>query len=165
MGRPGPPLDPPGPSWGHLSALAAKKSTLSKTCIFLRFWPLFGLLRSLTAVKLGSTWGPFRHFDEVCRNSFSRCSYQHIKMPSWSRSFGFGWPQSLQEVLKEAPKGPQEGAPEGGKTGYEIALQLEGLLGPILEPLGGSFWCHLGAILRPFWCPHGLLGANMLVFY
>ena len=120
-------------------------------------------MRSFTAVKLGSTWGPFRHFDEVCRNSFSRCSYQHIKMPSWSRSFGFRRPQSLQEVLKEAPKGPQEGALEGGKTGYEIGLELEALLGPILDPFGGSFWGLLGAILRPLWCPlMGLLVPSCL---
>ena len=44
-----------GPSWGHLSALAAKKATLSKTCVFPRFWSLFELLRSIAAVKLGST--------------------------------------------------------------------------------------------------------------
>ena len=70
-----------------------------------------------------------------------------------------------QPVPKGAPKGPQEGAPEGGKTGYEIGLELEALLGPILDPFGGSFWSHLGAILRPFWCPHGPLGAKLLVFY
>ena len=86
-------------------------------------------------------------------------------MASRSRSFGFGQPKGPQEVPKGAPKGPQEGAPEGGKTGYEIGLELEGLLGPILELFGGSFWCHLGAILRPFWCPQGLIRANFLVFY
>ena len=165
LGRLGPPLDTPGPSWGHLSALAAKKGTLSKTYVFPRFWPLFGLLRSLAAVKLGPTWGLFRHFDKVRRNSFSRCSHQRIKMASRSHSFRFGRPTGPQEVLKEVLKGPQDGAPEGEKTGYEIGLELEGLLGPILEPLGGSFWYHLGAILKPFWCPHGPLGANLLLFY
>ena len=44
-----------GPSWGHVSAFAAKKATLPKVYVFPRFWPLFGLSRSLAAVKLGST--------------------------------------------------------------------------------------------------------------
>ena len=86
-------------------------------------------------------------------------------MASWSRSFGFGRPTRPQEVPKGAPKGPQEGTPEGGKTGYEIGLELESLLGLILDPFGSSFWCYLGAILRTFSCPHGPLGANLLVFY
>ena len=148
-----------------MCSLLVKKAKLSKMYVFLRFWPLFELLRSLAAVKLGSAWGKFRNFSEVCRNSSSRCSSEYVKMASRSRSFGFGWPKGPEDVPKGAPKGPQEGAPEGGKTGYEIGLELEGLLGPILDPFGDSFWCQLGAILRPFWCPHGPLGANLLVFY
>ena len=150
----GPLWTPSGPSWGHLRAFVANKATLSKVHVFFRFWPFFGLLRSLAAVKLGPTWGQFRNFGEVCRNSSWRCSSEHVTMASRSHAFGFGRPRAPQEGPEGAPKGPQGGGPEGGKKGYEIGLQLEGLFGPMLEPFGGAFWRHLEAILRPFWCPH-----------
>ena len=128
---------------------------MQKVIVFFRFWPLFGPWRTLGTVKLGSTWGQSRNFSEVCRYSSSISSSEHFMMASRSRSFGFGRPKRSQEGPKGAPKRPQEGGTEGGKMGYEIGLELEGLFGPILEPFGGSFWCHLGAILRPLWCPHG----------
>ena len=134
----GPHLDPLGPSWGHLSAFATKKAILSKVYVFLRFWPLFGLLRSLAAVKLGSTWGQFCNFNEVRRNSSLRRSSEHVLMASRSHSFRSRRPKAPQEGPEGAPKGPQRGGPEGGKTGYEIGLELEGLFGPILEPFGSS---------------------------
>ena len=139
LGPPWAPIwTPLGPSWGHLSAFATKKAILSKVCVFPRFWPLFGLLRSLAAVKLGSTWGQFCNFNEVRRNSSLRCSSEHVLVASRSHSFRSGRPKARQEGPKEAPKGPQRGGPEGGKTGYEIGLELEGLFGPILEPFGSS---------------------------
>ena len=106
-------------------------------------------------VKLGSTWGPFRNFNEVRRNSSSRCLSEHVMIASRSRSFWFGRRKGPQEGPEGPQKGPQGGGAEGGKTGYEIGLELEGLLGPVLEPFGGSFWGHLGVILRPFSCPPG----------
>ena len=75
---------------------------------------------------------------------------------------------SFHETLKyeaNASRDTPRWSPGGEQNGDEIGLELEDLLGPILEPLGDSFWYHLGAILRPFWCSNGLLGASLLVFY
>ena len=69
---------------------------------------------------------------------------------SRNHSFWFGRRKGPQEGPEGPPKGPQGEGAEGGKTGYEIGLELEGLLGPVLDSFGGSFWGDLGVILRQF---------------